>query len=225
MENAVRTLRDTGNEALISFTRRNLLGDEVDIERLWTLPGAEKILRSQQPDGSWLYPNKKAILRSPANYNQYQTHRTMAELVEFFGFTRKHDAIRNAADYLFSFQTYEGEFRGMYGNQYSPNCHASITEFLIKAGYRDARIGKSLDWLLTIRQDDGGWAIPLRTRNRDLDALKDRETIEPDRAKPFSHLITGIVLRPFSLMPEYRPRVRDAGLLFADRIFTRDKYS
>ncbi|NIT57981.1 MAG: hypothetical protein GWN00_17660, partial [Aliifodinibius sp.] len=94
-----------------------------------------------------------------------QTYKTMAELVEFYGLNKENEAIRKAATYLFSFQTEEGEFRGMYGNQYSPNYSASITEFLIKAGYEDKRIEKSLNWLLKMRQDDGGWAIPLRTRD------------------------------------------------------------
>jgi hypothetical protein len=225
MEEAIKTLLGMGNEALTAFTKRDLLGEEVDIEELWTLPQVEKILKSQQPNGSWLYPNKQAMLRSPTNYNQYQTYKTMAELVEFYGLNKKHDAIRKAAEYLFSFQTQEGEFRGMYGTQYSPNYSASITEFLIKAGYGGVRIEKSLNWLLKMRQDDGGWAIPLRTRNRELEALKEKETIEPDRTAPFSHLVTGIALRPFSLMVKYRGKVKDAGLLLADRVFTRDKYS
>ena len=185
----------------------------------------KRILKNQQPNGSWNYSNKKAILRSPTNYNQYQTYKTIAELVEFYGLNKKHEAIRNAAEYLFSFQTEEGEFRGMYGSQYSPNYSASITEFLIKAGYSGIRIEKSLNWLLRMRQDDGGWAIPLRTRNRELEAIHEKEIIEPDKTKPFSHLVTGIVLRPFSLMPAYRDKVKDAGTLLADRVFTRDKYS
>ena len=145
--------------------------------------------------------------------------------MEFYGLDKKHEAIMKAANYLFSFQTKEGEFRGIYGNQYSPNYSASITEFLIKAGYTGVRIEKSLNWLLKMRQDDGGWAIPLRTRNEKLEALNKKNTIEPDRTKPFSHLVTGIVLRPFSLISEYRKRVKDAGMLLADRVFTRDKYS
>ena len=225
MDKAIRTLLGTGNEALIAFTRRDLLGEVVNIEELRALPDAMKILRRQQPDGSWLYPNKRAALRSAVNYHQYQTYKTMAELVEFYGFDKDHEAIRHAAEFLFSFQTEEGEFRGMYGSQYSPNYHASIAEFLIRAGYDDARIGQSLDWLLTMRQDDGGWAIPFRTRDRDLDAVKEKRTIEPDRTKPFSHFVTGIVLRPFALVPAYRARVADAGLLLADRIFTRDRYA
>ena len=225
MREAVKTLLDTSNEAIIAFTKKNLLEEKVDIEQLWNLPQVKKLLKQQQPDGSWTYPNKKAILRSPTNYNQYQTYKTLAELVEFYGLNRKHEAISKAADYLFSFQTIEGEFRGMYGNQYSPNYSASITEFLIKAGYKGARIEKSLDWLLKMRQDDGGWAIPFRTRNNKLNALFKKETIKPDKAKPFSHLITGIVLRPFSLIAAYKEKVKDAGMLLADRVFTRDKYS
>ena len=151
MNEAIKTLLNTDNEALITFTKQKLLGEEVDVEALWTLPQVEKILKNQRSNGSWIYPNTKAMLRSPTNYNQYQTYKTVAELVEFYGLNKKHEAIRKAAEYLFSFQTGEGEFRGMYGNQYSPNYSASITEFLIKAGYRDLRIKKSLNWLLMLK--------------------------------------------------------------------------
>jgi hypothetical protein len=225
MEEAIKTLLGTGNEALIAFTKRCLLGEEVEIGELWTLPRVKRILKNQRSNGSWIYPNKKATLRSSTNYHQYQTYKTIAELVEFYGLNKKHDAISKAAEYLFSFQTKEGEFRGMYGNQYSPNYSGSITEFLIKAGYDGMRIEKSLNWLLGMRQDDGGWAIPFRTRNKGLEALSEKASIEPDKTKSFSHLITGIVLRPFSLMTAYRRKVKDVGILLADRVFTRDKYS
>ena len=38
-------------------------------------------------------------------------------------------------------------------------------------------------------------------------------------------MITGIVLRSFSLKQAYHEKVKDAGLLLADRVFTRDKYA
>jgi hypothetical protein len=48
-----------------------------------------------------------------------------------------------------------------------------------------------------------GWAIPLRTVDaKFLDAVHDEEIIEPDRTKPFSHLITGCALRALSAHPE-----------------------
>lgn len=224
MQDAIKTLMESGNEALIAFTKMKLLELEVDIEDLWGLPNVKRILEKQQSDGSWLYPNKKAALHSSTNYNQLQTYKAVAELVEFYGLNKKHEAIRKAAEYLFSFQTKQGDFRGMYGNQYSPNYSASITEFLIKAGYSGVKIEKSLNWLLNMRQYDGGWAIPLRTRNKGLEALFEKQPIEPEKAKPFSHLATGIVLRPFSLMSGYRNQVVDAAILLADRVFTRDKY-
>jgi hypothetical protein len=225
MEQAIKALFDSGNEALIAFTKQNLLGEKVNLNKLWKLPRVERILKEQQSNGSWLYPNKKAMLQSSTNYNQYQTYKAIAELVEFYGLTKNHDSVKRAAEYLFSFQTKDGEFRGMYGNQYSPNYSASIAEFLIKAGYEnDLRIAKSLKWLLKMRQNDGGWAIPLRTRNKGIGVIFEKETIEPDKTKPFSHLVTGIVLRPFSLIKECRSRVEDAALLLAGRVFARDKY-
>ena len=77
-----------------------------------TLPRVKKLLKKQQPNGSWIYPNKKAILRSPTNYNQYQTYKTVAELVEFYGLSKKHEAIRKAAKYIFSFQTKKRRIQG-----------------------------------------------------------------------------------------------------------------
>ena len=48
MEKAIKTLLNTDNEALIAFTKRNLLEKEVDIEELWILPRVKKILKAQQ---------------------------------------------------------------------------------------------------------------------------------------------------------------------------------
>ena len=62
------------------------------------------------------------------------------------------------------------------------------------------------------------------TKEEKLGALNKKKTIQPDKTKPSSHLITGIVLRPFFLMTNYRQKVKDAGMLLADRVFTRDKY-
>ena len=101
MEQAIETLLNTGNKPLIAFTKKDLLGKEVDVEQLWTLQAVQKKLEKQKANGSWVYPNKNAILRSPTNYNQYQTYKTMAELVEFYGLNKQHKAIRNAADFLF----------------------------------------------------------------------------------------------------------------------------
>ena len=158
--NPVPSLLKSGSEAITLFTQRDLLDNTVSIEDLWQLPEAKRIVRRQKPDGSWIYPGGNKDIRARENYNQLETYRNLGILVELFGFNKKHPAIRETANYLFTFQNREGDFRGIYGNQYSPNYTAGITELLIKAGYEhDTRIDRVFKWLLDIRQEDGGWAI------------------------------------------------------------------
>jgi hypothetical protein len=218
----------SGDESIVLFTRRDLLGETVRVEKLWDLDEPRKLLRKQKPNGSWSYPGTQRVIRSQENYNQIETYRNLGILVERFGFTRDHPAIQQAAEWLFSFQTVEGDFRGIYGGQYSPNYSAGIAELLVKAGYdRDPRIRKSLQWLLAFRQRDGGWAIPFRTRGRNLDVIAARgKAIEPDAAKPSSHMVTGVVLRVFAAHPTYRrsAEARRAGRLLLSSLFKRDKY-
>jgi len=225
-------LVSSGNKALAYFAKRDLLEEEVDtIETLWQLAPVIRITHKQQKDGSWKYHGGKAYVRSKQNYNQLETHRILGQLVEKYGLIRKHPAIEKAADFLFKFQTEEGDFRGIYGNQYTPNYAAAIMELLIKAGYEDdPRIERGFNWLLSIRQKDGGWAIPLRTIGKDsgtlLQALKNPKPIKPDRSKPFSHCVTGVVLRAFASHEKYRKteEAKVAGKLLESRFFQADKY-
>jgi hypothetical protein len=228
--NPIPLLLDCGSEPVAYFARRDLLGEDPGpVERLWESRAAMKILRAQMPNGAWKYPSPATTARSSEDYDQIETYRNLGFLVEKFGGTRKHPAVPKAAEFLFSRQTPAGDFRGIYGRQYTPNYSAGIMELLIKAGYgRDPRIRRGLRWLLAIRQADGGWAIPFRTAtNAKLDAaFMNSKTLEPDRAKPFSHLITGCVLRAFAAAGNYRDDedIRKAGKLLASRFFQSDSY-
>jgi hypothetical protein len=134
------------------------------VSALWELKEARRIVARQNLDGSWRYPGAQARIRSQENYDQIETFRQVAILVEMFGFAREHPALARAAEYLFSCQTREGDFRGIYGHQYATTYVGAIMELLIKAGYADdPRVAKGFAWLLSARQDDGGWAVPLRT--------------------------------------------------------------
>lgn len=225
----VPNLLSLENEAIKYFTKHDILDKKVEsIETLWKLRNAEKILRKQQSDGSWEYPGGNKHIRSQENYDQIETYRNLRDLVEKYGFTRKHEAIQKAAEFLFNFQTEEGDFRGIYGTQYTTTYSGAIMELLIKAGYdNDPHILKGFDWLLSIKQDDGGWAIPLRTAGKKLDALNGPELIQPVKSKPFSHLVTGMVLRAFAAHPIYRKSesAKKAGELLISRFFKSDKYS
>ncbi|MBY9016134.1 MAG: hypothetical protein KGD68_10615 [Candidatus Lokiarchaeota archaeon] len=218
------------NEAILYFAKRDLLEEEAEpFETLYSLPPAIKIINQQQEDGYWRYSAWKTKLDEPENYNLLETYRQLGFLVEKYGFTKKQEAIKNAAEYIFSCQTDEGDIRGFYGTQYSPNYTAAITELLIKAGYgNDHRIKRILEWLLSMRQEDGGWAIPMRTNNaKYLDVVSSPITFESNRKKSFSHMVTGIVLRAFAAHSKYRNNeaVKVAGELLASRFFKPDKYA
>lgn len=223
-------LLESTNPAIQYFAECDLLdGQVVPVEELWNLCRLEKVFLSRQHrNGSWEYHGGIKSLRSKENYDQLETYRIFGELVEKYGLDRRHPSMSLATEYLFSFQTEEGDFRGIYGNQYSPNYSAAIMELLVKAGYdSDPRIKKGFLWLISIRQDDGGWAIPLRTVGMKFDRQTPRAaTVRPDKSKFFSHLVTGVVLRTFAAHKEYRKskEARVAGELLTSRFFVRDRY-
>lgn len=222
-------LLSSKNGAIVFFASRDLLNATEDpVETLWKLPPVVKMLKRQQEDGAWKYPGGDLNIRSRANYNQLETYRILGELVEKYGFNNNHPTVRKAAEFLFRFQTGEGDFREIYGTQYTPNYTAGIMELLIKAGYEnDPRIEKGFRWLFATRQHDGGWAIPIRTRNLKLNIIAmETETVQPDPLKSFSHLVTGVVLRAFAAHKTYRrlDEAKAAGRLLAARFFKRDSY-
>ena len=56
------TLLSSGNDAIVYFTKRDLLEQEVaPINHIWQLPDVQKTLRNQQADGSWKYTGKKSV--------------------------------------------------------------------------------------------------------------------------------------------------------------------
>jgi hypothetical protein len=221
-----------GDEALRYFTRRDLLGEEPGpIRRLWQLPGALKLLKKQLPDGSWPRP---AGAKHPAiNYHLIETWRQFRFLVEQYGFTREHPAARAAAEFLFTCQTDEGDIRGILANQYVTYYTGAIMALLIQSGYADdPRIEKGFRWLLAMRQNDGGWTIPILTHKLDRATQyrltsEHAEPLQPDRARPFSHNWTGMVLRAFAAHPVYRrsEAAWTAANLLKTRFFQPDAYS
>ncbi len=219
------------NPALRYFARRDLLGERVGpVQTLWELPEAKRILKKQETDGAWPPAVQK---HSAVNYRLIETWRHFRYLVEQYGFTREHPQARTASEFLFSCQTPEGDIRGMLADQYATYYTGAIMALLIRAGYEDdPRIEKGFQWLLSIRQSDQGWTIPILTRGLDRQTLqrltsRHAQPVEPDRSKPFSHHWTGMVLRAFAAHPKYRkfPDARLAGQLLKARFFKPDSYS
>jgi len=229
--NPIPALLDWPDEALTYFVNRDLVRKEAEpVERLWGLPEAAVLVRKQRPDGAWKYPGNTSGGVPGQNYALLETYRNLRVLVEQYGFTRAHPALQKAAEYVFSCQTAEGDIRGILGNQYMPYYHGAVLELLIKAGYaEDARLRTGLDWLLTMRQEDGGWIVPTQaipSKERTAEFWSG-EPVPPERSRPHAHLATGMVLRAFAAHPGYRqrPEIMAAGICLKQRLFQADKYT
>ncbi|HVP23291.1 MAG TPA: prenyltransferase/squalene oxidase repeat-containing protein [Conexivisphaerales archaeon] len=222
-------LLGSDNEALSSLARRDLMGEHLRTDRLWALPPASHLVDRQGPDGSWRYRGGNPEIRTEEDYNQIETFRSFGELVEKYAFDVHHPSARRACEFLLAHQTAEGDIRGILGRQYAPYYTAAMMELMIKAGYGDdPRISRGFSWLSSMRQDDGGWALPIRTRALKLDeAWMKTEAVEPLRSRPFSHLITGMVLRAYAAHPMQRKSAVALGAakLLCSRILERDAYT
>ncbi|WP_235012872.1 adenosine deaminase [Arthrobacter sp. SLBN-100] len=217
----------SGHAAVGYWTKQDLLQQtqEGPQAALWALPVPVRILHRQRSDGSWAYPGSTSRRRT--DYDLLETYRQLGFLVSMFGLTRQHPAIARSADYVLSKQSPEGDIRGIYGNQFSPNYSAALLELLVRAGYGDdERVARGFSWLEDTQQDGGGWALAIRTRGRNLTALDEPETVQPDRSKPFSHFVTGTVLRAYAAHPGHRQSgtALSVSRLLTERIFEKDRY-
>ena len=230
----VSPLLSSGDEAAEYFAKRDLLEESVEpISCVWRLPGVQKRIQKQRPDGSWRYPGKTKPIYPKHHYSLLETWKIFRSLVEEYGFTKENPTARKAAEFIFSCQTNHGDIRGFIGNQYATYYTGAIMAVLIKAGYEDdPRIERGFKWLLSMRQDDGGWTVPILTRKFDgktIHRLTSRygEPVEPDKTKPSSHNWTDMVLRAFAAHPRYRKseEARTAANLLKGQFFQPDHYS
>lgn len=223
------SLRNCGYENITYFVKRDLCNEQKgDVRKLWKMKDARKILRKQQRNGRWKYPNPKKDIRDVDGYDQVETLRQLGYLVEQYGFDKRHRAIQKAKKYIFKRQTAEGDIRGIYWDQYSPNYTANFLELFLKAGFtNDSEIKKAQKWLLSMRQDDGGWVIPIRTHDKNIgDWKKMRKPLEPDRSQPFSYMVTGVVLRGFAYDSQYQSNkeLHQVAEHVLSRLFKKDVY-
>jgi hypothetical protein len=228
----VPALLDSGSSAIQYFAKRELLEERVGpASKLWQSKEAARILKKQLPDGSWPRPGET---KHPAiNYGLIETWRQLRHLVAQHGFTGEHPQIQRSVEFVFSCQTDAGDIRGFLANQYATYYTGALLAVILDAGYEDdSRVERGLQWLLNMRQDDGGWTIPLLTHHLDAATQyritsEQAEPLEPDRSQPFSHNWTGMVLRAFASHRSHRrsPAARKAAELLKSRFFQPDVYT
>jgi len=186
---AIGSLLATGDPVLAWAVGHDLFDEPLEPQTLWELPPVLQSLRRQRADGSWAYHGGASRVRSNENYEQLATYQQLLNLISKYRLDRRHPAVLCAVDFLLGFQTGEGDIRGLYGSQYTPNYTGDMLGLMIAAGY----------------QDDGGWALPLRTVPAQpggfTRVMRLDDPIQPDRSRPSSHLVTGITLRALAAHP------------------------
>jgi len=232
---AVEFLLARGNLPILFWLKKKILDvpAEREYRNLQKFAARIRILKRQRPNGGW---SKRKVAENPHWEKTYYIVDTIRNCFKLYtlGCTLEDEEIRRAVDFLLSTQTKEGDFRGAYLNEYAPTYHALILELLCLFGLDgDERVQKGFRWLVRNRQEDGGWVIPYRTIDRkelrhrySLEAQKKLKPVKPDRSKPFSHLVTGMVLRALAASPTWRrsKEARKAGELLMSRFFKPDTY-
>ena len=192
-----------------------------------------RILESQRPDGSWTSKKRDPHSGAEPADPRAETVKNIGRLYDY-GCTLEQEEVRRGISCIFSTQKREGDFRGLPSGEYSPIFHALALEQLCRFGLDDdPRVQKGFLWIQKCRQNDGGWAIPLRT----ISAVKlrkqmssshclEKRPFQPNKKQPCSHLVTGFMLRALAQSLRWRKsaQARRAGELVVSRFFSDDAY-
>jgi hypothetical protein len=232
---AIEFLLARGNLPILFWLKKEILEVPTDreLKNLQKFAARIRILKHQKPNGGWSKRKYEGHPRWEKTHYIVETLQNGFKLYNF-GCSMMDKGIQKAVKFLFSTQNKEGDFRGAYLNEYAPTYHALTLELLCFFGLdNDRKVKKGFRWLIRNKQDDGGWVIPYRTINREelkkrynLEAQMKLQPVKPDKTKPFSHLVTGMVLRAFAASPTWRKskEAKKAGELVMGRFFRPDIY-
>ncbi len=235
---AIEFLLARGNLPILFWLKKDIL--EVPVEReyknLQKYADRIRILEEQNANGSWCEKKYVGHATLEKTHSIVETLRNLFKLYDL-GCTNKDKAIRKGVEYLFTTQSKEGDFRGAYMHEYAPTYHSLILEIASLFGFHDAsEMNKGFQWLMKNRQQDGGWAIPYRTvekkvfenrYNNSHSNESHNEPIKPNKSKPSSSFVTGMVLRALAASPRWREHkeTKKVGELLLSHFFKADKYS
>jgi hypothetical protein len=221
-----RLLRE-GSPSVLARVRRDLIDDSEApaAEEIASYPEVKALLRKIEKDGSVAPRTTEKELGSPKFAQCLATLRTLDRLADY-GLRVEDksalaDKLKKVVDFILASQQGDGGIGDLTVGE-GPKGKAKIAAVhfqgwalsaLCRAGFEsDPRIEKGFRFLLSLRQDDGGWAW--------------RGVRTDSAARPSSHLITGMVLRAFASSKEHRGtrEARRAGELLATRFLQPDRY-
>jgi prenyltransferase beta subunit len=235
LNKAIEFLLARGNLPILYWLKKDIL--EVPIEReyknLKKYAARIRIINEQKLDGSWCQKKYENNPKWEKTHYFIETLRNSFILYDY-GCSGKSKEVKKLANFFFSTQSREGDFRGVYPNEYAPHYHALTLEILCQFGMDENKnVQKGYRWLIKNRQDDGGWATPYQTisekdlkKRYELNPEKRLSPIKGDKSQPYSHLVTGIVLRALTASQIWinRKYTKTAGELILKRFYKKDKY-
>lgn len=145
--------------------------DDPEVRELSALrntdPLVVDLMRYQNDDGSW----QSGLVSGISSGDDLQATGWALSRLGFLGFDKKHDFVRQGAEYLFSKQEADGSWplprngdldlsdeRSNEGYTMKPLQTALPLRGLASCGYaQDPRCERAYDWLLDQRLDDGAW--------------------------------------------------------------------
>ena len=221
-----RLLRE-GTPSVLARVRRDLIDDSEapNAEEIATYPEVKALLRRLEKDGSFAPRAPEKELGGPKFARCLATLRSLDRLADLGlrveGKSPVAQQLQKIANYLLASQNTDGGIGDLAlaespkGRGKTPAVHFQgwALSALCRAGFEtDPRVEKGFRFLLSLRQDDGGWA------------WRGVRTDSP--ARPSSHLITGMVLRAFASSKDRRGsrEARRAAELLATRFLQPDRY-
>jgi hypothetical protein len=230
---SIEFLLARGNLPILYWLKKDILDVPIDREsrNLRKFAIRVRILETQKPDGSWWDKRSDTPIQWERTLYRMDTLRNLFRLYDY-GCTLREEGIQKALSFLFSLQSKEGDFRGTVINEHTPTFHALVLEILCRYGLdKDRRVQKGFRWISQNRQRDGGWAhfnchqpqANPKSANHSRRHLR-RLPYKPRKSQPFSHHVTGMILRAFAESPTWRKskEARQAGEMLLTCFFQEE---
>ncbi len=212
---------------MLARVRRDLIDDSEapTADEIAGYTEVKALLRKVEKDGSFAPRASDKELGGPKFSRCLATLRALDRLADLGlrveGKGAVADQLRKMADFILASQDGDGGIGDLAlaenpkgrGKVVAVHFQGWALSALCRAGLEsDARVEKGFRFLLSLRQDDGGWAW--------------RGVRTDSAARPSSHLVTGMVLRAFASSKDRRVsrEARRAAELLATRFLQPDRY-
>lgn len=212
---------------MLARVRRDLIDDSEApaAGEISAYPEVKTILRKVEKDGSYAPHTDDKELGGSKFAKCLATLRALDRLADLGlraeGESSIVEQLHKTADFILASQNNDGGIEDLIladtpkgrGKVVAVHFQGWALSALCRGGFEnDARVEKGFRFLLSLRQDDGGWAW--------------RGVRTESAARPSSHLITGMVLRAFASSKDMRGsrEARRAAELLATRFLQPDRY-